>query len=385
MGNKNDKSKINYQTMIFDIFSTLKWHERIWKVFCFRFEYKYYINETNKYTIKWEEFEGIFLDEFDVDPDSENIDLNEWIIYNIFKKIFEYNNYEIRVYRVYMMFFPYCLHLNGAEGLNFIDLLFEKIIYNLELEMKIKLDRARNEALLKETLEKNEFKDEEEDIYSKAYNETDKKSKKTLNLPTSFKLGGFMNKFFSGKKIPNLNNINNILPDSVQVITKNNSKKQVISEQNVDKDMESDLIRVFENEFNSRKQEGFIRKISFEAYKEIMFVYFQNNIVLFLRAYNDIITDFKDFEYVDDNLVNNINAIKNQIKIDFDIFSTKNITKFFNNTYEKKLFGLRNNLRKDSDNIQLTFDDIYVYMKNNYYFYNCKNLYNQIRSETSIL
>ena len=85
--------------------------------------------------ITWEEFEGTFLDEFIVDKDAEHIDINEWIIYHTFKKIFEYDNYEIRVYRVYLMFFPYCLHINGSEGMNFIDFLFEKIIYNLEVEM----------------------------------------------------------------------------------------------------------------------------------------------------------------------------------------------------------------------------------------------------------
>ena len=136
MGAQNSvNDKLNSGSMVFETFRTLKWIERIWKVFCFRFEYKYYKFDTNKYMITWEEFEGIFLDEFIVDKESEKIDQNQWIIYQTWKKIFEYDNYEIRVYRVYLMFFPYCLHINGAEGMNFIDLLFEKIIYNLEVEM----------------------------------------------------------------------------------------------------------------------------------------------------------------------------------------------------------------------------------------------------------
>lgn len=136
MGNNNSiKDELNSGTLVFETFRTLKWLERIWKVFCFRFEYKYYKFDTNKYMITWDEFEGIFLDEFIVDKESDKIDLNHWIIYHVFKKIFEYDNNEIRVYRVYLMFFPYCLHINGSEGMNFIDLLFEKIIYNLEVEM----------------------------------------------------------------------------------------------------------------------------------------------------------------------------------------------------------------------------------------------------------
>jgi hypothetical protein len=176
MGNKNSiNEKVNSGSMVFETFRTLKWLERIWKVFCFRFEYKYYKFDTSKYMITWEEFEGIFLDEFIVDNKDEKIDIDQWIIYNTFKKIFEYDKNEIRVYRVYLMFFPYCLHINGAEGMNFIDFLFEKIVYNLEVEMGHLLVDVQ--PVEKEDSDEDDNEDDYFGIYSKKIVKTKDNSK----------------------------------------------------------------------------------------------------------------------------------------------------------------------------------------------------------------
>jgi len=422
MGNKNEKATTEVQTMVFDVFSTLKWLERIWRVFCFRFEYKYYRTDTNKFTITWEEFEGTFLDEFNVDPDSEGIDLDQFLIYHTFKKIFEYNKYEIRVYRVYMFFFPYCLHLNGAEGLNFIDLLFEKIIYNLEVEMVNSLQEAKNLNIA----ESDSDSDEENDKF-KYGNEADKKSKKSKNMQmdksqpkknlsekgknenendliskvskANAPLSNIAKDDFKSNRNDENNNINDenlgIADSSRKMINKDiaSSRRKnrvqsaaVIEKQITGSTLETNLLRKYQKEFNNQKQNGFIRKISFEVFKEIMFVYFQNNIVQFIKAFKEVLTNFKDYEYVDDNLVDAIKAIDKE-KIDLRLFTSKNIQKFLNNTYEKKLFGVRNNIKRDphSDfNTLLTFDDIYVYMKNNFYFYNSKRLYFQFKRDISI-
>lgn len=415
------------QTLVFDIFGTLKWLERIWKVFCFRFEYKYYRENTNKYMITWEEFEGIFLDEFKVDPDQEGININEFIIYHTFKKIFEYSNYEIRVYRVYMFFFPYCLHLNGAEGGNFIDLLFEKIIYNLEVEIRA----ALNEQEKKEGIDKALNEDEgEEDIYNLTNynNKIDKRSKKSKSNK-NLNVFGFSNyqessggskgkgiifnqlkknyqqsedtkknaNFNSNNKNNNNQNSNyanskaDILAESARPIinkadnvSKRNKNVSPFNDQNISNmQIEADLLRKYHDDFLRRKQSGFVRLVSFEVFKEIMLVYFQNNIFLFIKAFKDVLTDFKDYVYVDDNLVDKIKAIEKD-KIELKSFTIKNIEDFLNNSYEKKLFGLRNNIKRSTNEreIFLTFDDIYVYMKNNYYFYNCKELYYEFKNHS---
>lgn len=448
MGSKNVKAVTDLQTMVFDVFSTLKWQERIWKVFCFRFEYKYYRTDTSKYTITWEEFEGIFLDEFKVGYEDEGINLYEWIIYNTFKKIFEYNNFEIRVYRVYMFFFPYCLHLNGAEGLNFIDLLFEKIIYNLEVEMVASFHEAKagnlddsntssdeeNENNYNLTTKKNPYlnndnadKKSKKSKKSKKYENSNKrfargiiasnaidnkmlhlqevKSKKNTNSHKELGIGLKTNNINADKN-NNLNNLDNNnnnndnsnnlgLPDSSRlmlnkdIMTKRGMmhlpSSAMIDEQVTGSSLEGNLLRKYNNEFNKQIQNGFVRKISFEVFKEIMFVYFQNNIVQFLKAFKEILTEFKDYEYVDDGLVYSIKDIDKN-SIDLSLLTSKNIHKFLNNTYEKKLFGLRDNIKRDPNNDAetfLTFDDIYVYMKNNYYFYNCKELYYQFSRDTS--
>ncbi len=402
MGNKNDQLTTNVQTMIFDIFSSLKWLERIWKVFCFRFEYKYYRTDTSKYKITWEEFEGIFLDEFKVDRDHEGIDLNEWIIYNTFKKIFEYNNYEIRVFIIYMFFFPYCLHLNGAEGLNFIDLLYEKIIYNLEVETIASLYVKKIKSKAKEEKSSDEDSDENNSKHSGNSKILEKNGEKTQFSNSFFKNGPIAekmaNKSEARQKIKdnisdvdqnksNINHIENRGMNDCSMIELNKdktSKKKtsrpstMIDEHKITgSNILNNLLEKYKYEFLRLNNQNYIRKISFEIFKEIMYIYFQYTIVQLIKAFKEILVEFNDCEYVDDNLVEKVKEIDKD-SINLDLFTSKNINGFLNDTYEKKLFGIRNNIKRDIDNpfeTFLTFDDIYVYMKNNYYFYNSKKLY----------
>ena len=364
MGNNNSINENHHSgTMVFEIFRTLKWIERIWKVFCFRFEYKYYKIDTNKYMIEWEEFERIFLDEFYVDNYLEKLDLNQWIIYNVFKKIFEYDNNKIRVYRVYLMFFPYCLHINGAEGMNFIDFLFEKIIYNLETEMSIQLVNVQ--PVEKEESDEEDVDDDYFGIYNKKLvkDNKDNDSQKSVNDISEDNL----NEDYLSRPDLSKKNLNTSYKKEAQNIEFDYSKFNC-------KDMEKNLIRIFYDEFLNTTQLGYIRIISYELFKQIMYVYFYNNIVLFLRAFKDIITDIDLDSYEDEVFVEEIKVIqKNNKNIRLDLMTEEKINHFLDNSFNE-LFLIRNNLAR-TENVKFTFDDIYVYMKKNFYFYNCINLY----------
>jgi hypothetical protein len=323
-----------------------------------------------------------------------------------------------------MFFFPYCLHLNGAEGLNFIDLLFEKIIYNLEVEMTTSMQEAKTDNLDESDNDSDEENENNLKTNKNPYlnNDSDKKSRKSKKNETQMRYTrpaisaniGKMFKVEDAKTIKNtrsnkdfgLNtvNINNAaeknnndcsnnnlgLADSSRLmLNKEHMSKRgkmhipssvMVDEQITGSSLESNLLRRYHNVFANQIQNGFVRKVSFEVFKEIMFVYFHNNIVQFLKAFKDILTEFKD------NLVYNVKEIDKD-RIDLSLLTSRNIHKFLNNTYEKKLFGIRDNIKRDPNNDAetfLTFDDIYVYMKNNYYFYNCKELYCQFSRDSSI-
>lgn len=138
--------------------------------------------------------------------------------------------------------------------------------------------------------------------------------------------------------------------------------------------MERELIRKFHHEFVNIKQLGYIRIISFELFQQIMYVYFYNNIVLFLSAYKDILSDFNEEMYLDDDFVIKIKKLrKSSKKINLDFMTEKKINNYLENSYNQ-LFLIRDNLTRSKDT-SLTFDDIYVFMKNNFHFFNCVKLF----------
>jgi hypothetical protein len=187
-----------------------------------------------------------------------------------------------------------------------------------------------------------------------------------------------------------MNNESNSQRDN---LNEDNTSRPILSQRNISKNlkndeqnnqtvinklnctnMEKNLLRIFQDEFLNVKQLGYIRIISFELFREIMFVYFYNNIVLFLRAFKDIITDIDLDSYEDDIFIEKIKVIqKNNKNFRLDLMSDQKINSFLNKSFDE-LFMIRNNLTR-SDNVKFTFDDIYVYMKRNFYFYNCITLY----------
>jgi len=145
--------------------------------------------------------------------------------------------------------------------------------------------------------------------------------------------------------------------------------------------MERNLIKKFHHEFVNVKQLGYIRIISFDLFNQIMYVYFYNNIVLFLNAFKDIISDLDYENYEDDDFVKKMKKInKNNKNFRLDLMTDEKIKKFLENSYNK-LFLIRDNLER-SENVNLTFDDIYVYMKKNDYFFNCVKLYDEYISQS---
>lgn len=141
--------------------------------------------------------------------------------------------------------------------------------------------------------------------------------------------------------------------------------------------MERELIQKFHYQFVNTKQLGYIRIISFDLFNQIMYVYFYNNIVLFLKAFKDILNELEEESYDDEGFVYKIKKIKNTTKnIKMEAMTDLKINKFLQNSYNQ-LFNVRDNLSRSGNNVSLTFDDIYVYMKKNFYFFNTVELYNQ--------
>lgn len=128
MGSSNT-SKKEEQRYIFDLLSDIKWSDKQWKTFCVKFEYKLFSKENDKFHITWDEFESILLKKSDLNY------AKEYLIFHTFRKFFQIYNMEAKLYKIYILYFTLVLHVKEFRNISFIEMLFEKIISNLELEI----------------------------------------------------------------------------------------------------------------------------------------------------------------------------------------------------------------------------------------------------------
>lgn len=359
---------------IFDLLSNMNWRERIFKTFCFRFEYKFYKGDNSKvkYTITWEQFEKDMLNNFfelDTDP-------THFFIHNVFEKYFAMQDNEIRVFKVYMLYFPYVLHLKSMEGLNFIDLIFEKVLYNLELEMKQRVLGGGKGDFSEDSIVLDKEKD---DLIGKNNLENNK------DIPS--------NRLRNDVDLSDLRSNRNLLVKSEKnVLAFNDKASAVSSRRQKSESKKGDLSSLFENsldnnlleyfkEFlinkNKTQHKSFVRTVHVKIFREIMFIYFENNVTLLLKAFKEVLKEFDERQYEDDDFIKKIKSFNHE-KVAIEKLTAKNVYKFIDLTL-KKLAQKRINLPKFKDitTVELTFDDIYVYLKLNPYFLDSYQCYEE--------
>lgn len=372
MGGNNSKKDSSFgikeNNYIFQLLSSMNWRERSFRIFCFRFEYKFYSNKSSdplktRYTIKWNEFDKFMLNNFfELEKDTTH-----YLIHCTFRNFFALHNDEVKIYRIFMMYFPYLQHLPEMQGLDFIDLIFEKIIYNLEVEIKIK-------KLLSEVVEKDKDKNFEKQ----------KNNEGNLNLKNILKNNDFIEEISYDDKTNRNLLLNKTANQSIS------HKNDPVDKINFDNNCDDKLLEFFSeytinrgtNESNIKDDEcNFVRKIPMKVFKEIMYIFFQNNVTLLLRMFREVIKEWDERDFENEGFIKKMKKLKYQ-NVSVEKMTSENVYKFIDITL-KKLVAKRANLSKKKDvammDLELTFDDIYVYLKLNSYFLNSNQLFEEFR------
>lgn len=349
MGNNSGKKGFQTENQkIFDLLSDMHTKERLFKTFCAKFEYKLYKKpiDDKRYMITWREFENDMLNNF---TDSE-INYKSYIILETFRKYFHYHNDNLRIFKVYMIYFPLVLHLDGTEGLNFIELIFDKVIYNLEVEMK---GNNKSYHIQEEKISTDETKTDRTEILANSIINDKSTSRKLLDS------------FIDKKNIERTN-------------------KVIKSEQLVNS-IDHKLLTKFSEFYHGEndKKNKFVRTIPIKIFKEIMIVYFHSNITFFLRAFKDVIREFDPTRHEEDKLIDKMKYF-HQDKIIYNDLSEENVEKFIDSTISN-LIKRRDQLQTiEYDKISLNYDDIYVYYKFNSYFLNMFKTYQTFQNFINI-
>lgn len=355
MGIRSSKiMKLN--DLIFDLLIETKWQHRIWKIFCFKFEYKLFkINDHGKHTITWSEFDAIFFNSW-TDEIREK-DYKKYIFWHTMKRFFKFHNNEMRIYRIYMFYFPYVLHRGGAINFNFVDLIFEKTIYNLENEMHGGSELLDNDDL--------------ESSMNTVMSEESEKSSLESQAKERSEMFILDNKYLKGKSDkgrhnnmannPLLNNDENAVPKTYYLIDNN-------------------LLSISDKYFtNYRKQKTTISKISLEIFREILFIYFNTNVIILLRSLKEMVKEFDDRKVENHFLISKINSFNHE-NIKVDKFTPANVYKYIDICLDRML-SFRTNLKsQDKKTIYLSLDEIYLFIKTNPLFLNSKKCYEEFEN-----
>jgi hypothetical protein len=375
MGGGNSKRKnTNESLLILQLLSDMKWQDRLWRVFCFKFEYKFFKNVDSdhpKYMVNWDEIVSILFNSWD--EDEQEKDYTKYIIFHTMKKYFLHHNNEVRLFRIYMLFFPYTLQLSEVKSLNFIDLFFEKIIYNLELEMKA----ASNVVQLTEVEAEETIVSKEEaskgDILNSSSNDDLSiiENSKNQDITNRKLIGGNDESKFPVSKFELPLNKHHDMKDIDSVKEKTNLQANFI---------ENNLLSAF-NEYFEKKKEGaisnlsYVRQISYSVFREIMFVYFENNVTLIVKAMKDVIKEFDEYRYENDKMIKQIKRI-NYRNINTDKLTNKNVYSYIDQCIDK-LIKVRVKLStiKEKETIILTLEDVLVFIQLNPMFLNTIELF----------
>ncbi len=443
--NKKPSSNVNKdQTHILELLSTMNWREKIFKIFCFKFEYKYYKKDTQvRFNMGWAEFDKKMLNNFE---DLEN-NRDHLFIHDTFENYFKLQpNKEIRVFKIYMLYFPYVLHLKGMTGLNFIDFIYEKVIYNIEVEinqniinaeknkkesedsgMLLEYDKMNlnleieNENEKGKDLKSNKSRTNTESQFGKgilkieestpgilsnsgvnilgslvkrgshtATKSMEKSESDKINSEKGNNENNLNNNNNNENNENNLNNNNNNENNENNLNNNNNNNNNENNDDKIDRrrsrrsffsnapssSNDSNLMKMYEEYMEEKaSQKTFVRTLPLKIFREIMFVYFMNNIRDIILAFKQILLDFQENLYENEDFIKKVKEIKPD-NINTDKLTAENAYKFIDETIHR-LAKKRINLPKFKDltTLELTFDDIYLYIKLNSFFLNSYECY----------
>lgn len=405
---------------------------RNWTEVCVEFEVNYYKkgNEDNP-SIKWDNFEEIFFSpegtlNFDkeavsnrkqgLSPDSilSHVNFENVLIYFAFKEIFETNRYEMKLYRTYVLFLIFSIDDDSmVSKLNFIELLFEKILYNIEIEVKEVENREKNKKIMREQEKKNlkekgVFFDEEltqiditlGDSEDKKDHSQSQDDNSIINLRTNSRN----------------NEKNERNEESPSFFDDNESINQTGNEMNIIKIYPNKIEeKILKSMYFFRKEEiknnkTYVKKISINLLRLIMYMYFETTIVNCIYGLKTALdkiakrqlkledvywnNEFKNYlkKNYNVNKIVDISYMKYEI---FSVFINNEIAEFINtrdnlkNVIEKKTkksyvvnlvidqFQHQKEAGKafEFDWLIINFDDIYAFLSLNPYFFNIEELY----------
>ena len=396
-----------------------------WVEVCSKFEVGFYKkgNEDSS-TVKWDEFNEIFFKEYDIfkfDIEAlsnrrkglapnlikSKVNFDQVMAYYAMREIFESNYFEMRIYRVYILFLVNSVDENSAATkLNFIELLFEKVIYNLELEARSSevmavethpdndLDETKEEVMIFTEINITEIEEENERQRGSSL------KKKRNNKSIAEKSGMISVMDVSDNRLikeeKNLDEENYIMEDSEM------SESFHLDNSSID----DKLVKIFQKFRQSKigKAKTYVKKITISMFKLILYMFFETSIVNVLYGYKKVLEKIAlktiklEDVYWNNELKGFIKRNFNYDKIiDLNQFNHKVFTVFINQKmekfvetrdnlarqiHEKNEYMRINNKVEDEEKIKfkydwmiINFDDIYAFLNKNDYFFHSHSLY----------
>lgn len=370
-------------------------NNKTWVEICMKFEVNFY-KKGNEDTpiIKWEEFHEIFLKKkkiFKFDQEAMNnrkkglapnlvqshINFDYVITYYALKEVFETSFLEMRIYRLYILFLVNTIEEDSQiTKLNFIELLFEKIIYNIELESKesdiiegvpqyiadhqnlLNLrkkvlnqsyddnDLGANLTEIDFSLDKIEVDDNKNNDKNKNTKSKNKNNKADESIDNSKDNSSYFNRSNS------LAISNNRDKSSLDVESENDSNESSLLDNTT---LDAKLVRMFARFRHSKlgKTKTYVKKMTLSMFKMILYMFFETSIVNILYGYKKALEKINGKKLKLDDVYWN-NELKSYIRsnydsnkiIDLNQFDLKTFLIFINKQMERFVKS-RENLQKD--------------------------------------
>ena len=371
------------QKYINNCFKATKYPDKKWKEFVFKFETKYFvIDDFYKYKIEWLTFERIFFSKTQIEIEKGEETLENYVLYNTLRTMFLKENDKIRAYRVYMIFFPFVYHHDKTKFVDMLELIFDNIIYFLELEIQRKsdIDERNNKDRTIEEPDDNRLNTQIE--------KTNKVDEKLLAM-----FGSVSNSPIIRSKTLRLKLYDHLENENNQNDDEGNSPVKILIDEN--SDVNKQIIKLNScNHLNLPKNEVKINKIHYRSFYQILYTLFDTFVVSMLTNFNDLIVDVDKpvVTTVELPVVNNINV--EEIKVDMtakykielkkfdvknlklEVFTEEKIKEFLNHTFtplRKRKNILDQNIMRFED-LFFTMEDVNFYFRNNDFFFNPETL-----------
>jgi len=138
MGSKLTKE----QGFIYNCFSASKYPDKKWKEFLFKFETKFFDEDEKdfKFKIDYDKFELIFFSRIKKEISENEETVENFTLFHTLQTMFKRHEINdlmsVRVYRIYILFFPFLYHTDNTKYLDLLELIFGNVEFFLLREIE---------------------------------------------------------------------------------------------------------------------------------------------------------------------------------------------------------------------------------------------------------